>query len=94
MNTIRKGASMTEIIRFIRDEIERAMTQGRSLHDAAADAEVAVRRTFAGERPYIAGYPKQQRAVQLDRLNLQTTRELAVASGIPVRTVRRLRSGR
>lgn len=94
MSTQRKGASMTEIIKFLRDEIERGMATGRSLHDAAVDAELVLRRTFAGERVYIAGYPKQQRAGQLARLNLQTTRELAVASGIPVRTVRRLRSGR
>jgi len=93
MTKPQRGAKMTEIIKFIRDEIERGLAAGRQIHDAATDAEVAVRRTFAGERIYIAGYPKQQRAVQIAKLNLKTTRELAAASGIPVRTVRRLRSG-
>jgi len=85
---------MTEIIKFIRDQFERELGGGRSLAEAGTNVEIAVRTTFAGERVYIAGYPKQRRAVQIAKLNLKTTRELSVASGIPVRTVRWLRSGR
>lgn len=90
----RKGASMTEIIRFIREQFERELAAGRSLAEAGSSAELATRQTFAGERPYIAGYPKQRRAVQIAQLNLKTSRELSVASGLPLRTVQRLRSGR
>lgn len=85
---------MTEIIKFIRDEIERAMTAGRTLHDAAQDAEIAVRRTFAGERPYIAGYPKQQRAVQIAKLTAKTTRDICAATGMKPRMVRYITRGK
>jgi len=85
---------MTEIIHFIRQEFERAIAAGKPLDVAGTEVEIAVRATFAGERPYIAAYPKQRRAVQIAKLNLKTTRELSVATGIPVRTVSRLRSGR
>lgn len=85
---------MTEIIQFIREQFERELAAGRSLMEAGTTVEIAVRQNFAGERPYIAAWPKQRRAVQIARLNLQTSRELSVASGLPLRTVQRLRSGR
>ena len=85
---------MTEIIRFILEQFERELAAGRSLAEAGSNAELATRQTFAGERPYIAGYPKRQRAVQIAQLNLRTTREMAAASGMNERTVRRIVRGR
>jgi hypothetical protein len=90
----KKGASMSEIIKFIGDEIAKAMAGGASLEASLANAEMAVRRAYAGERVYIAIHPKAQRAQQIARLELRSTREIAAASGIPIRTVRRLQSGR
>ena len=85
---------MTEIIDFIARELEQALAQGMTRDEARRQAEIKTRSTFAGERPYIAGYPKQRRAVQIAKLELRSAREVAVASGIPLRTVQRMRSGR
>ncbi len=56
--------------------------------------EFEIRQQFAGERVYVAGLPKGQRARQLAKLARQSAREMAAASGLPLRTVQRLRSGR
>jgi len=85
---------MTEIIRFIRDQFERELGGGRSLAEAGTNVEIAVRTTFAGERPYIAGYPKQARAVQLAKLQHMKTVDMALATGTSVRHVRRVLRGR
>lgn len=90
----RKGPTVTEIVHFIATELERALAQGLNQAAARQAAEAATRATFAGERPYIPALPKQQRAVQLARLQLASTRDLAVASGMNVRTVRRITRGR
>ena len=58
------------------------------------EVEAAFRYEHAGERVYVKGLPKQQRAVQLARLELKNTRELSIASGMNVRTVRRIMRGR
>lgn len=94
MNNTRKGIDMTEIINLLARELEAALAQGLTRDEARTRAEVAVRSEYGGERVYIASHPKRARAVQLARLELRSTRELSVATGIPARTVRRLRTGR
>lgn len=89
--TKRKGINMTEIIRFIREQFERELAAGRSLAEAGSSAELATRQTFAGERPYIAGYPKQRRAVQLAKLEKRTTQEVVAVTGLSRQHVCRLR---
>lgn len=85
---------MTEIINFIARELEQALARGLAPDEARQAAEVATRHTFAGERVYIAGHPKRQRAVQIAALNLGTTREVVAATGMNQRTVRRILRGR
>lgn len=85
---------MTEIIKFIRDQFERELAGGRSMAEAGTNVEIAVRTTFAGERPYIAGYPKQARAVQLAKLQHLKTVDMALATGITVRRVRQIMRGK
>lgn len=58
------------------------------------DVEVKLRQTYGGERIYIASLPKQRRAAQLAKLNLRTQREMAVATGLSVRGVRKILRGR
>lgn len=82
---------MTEIIDFIARELERAMGQGMTRDEARKAAEVATRTQFAGERPYIAGYPKQRRAVQLAKLDKRTTQEVVAVTGLSRQHVWRLR---
>lgn len=94
MNNTRKVIAMTEIIDLIARELESALAQGMTREEARARADLAARSEYGGERVYIASHPKRARAVQLARLELRSTRELSVATGIPARTVRRLRTGR
>ncbi len=94
MNNKRKAIDMTEIINLLARELEAALAQGLTRDEARTRAEVAVRSEYGGERVYIASHPKRQRAVQVARMELRTTREIAAATGIPARTVRRLRTGR
>ena len=56
--------------------------------------ETEIRQQFAGDRIYIAGQPKRQRARQLAKLAQRTTRELSLASGLSERHVRRLMRGK
>ncbi len=68
--------------------------------DAKVAAEVHVRREFRGERVYVASRPKQMRAQQIAQTQKAlgtaavTLKRLAQASGIPIRSVKRLRNGR
>ena len=62
--------------------------------DVAKDVEVRMRRQYGGERVYVASLPKQRRQVQLAKLEKMTQINMSVATGIPVRTIRRLRNGR
>ena len=73
---------------------DRALAAGETREDARRSAYLEVSAEFGGERLYIPGLPRAQRARQLAKLNKQTTRELAEASGIPPRTVRRLVYGK
>jgi len=82
------------MIRDMLEALDAALAQGMTRAEARQAAEVAVRQKYAGERVYIAALPKQRRAWQVARLNLRTSREIAAATGLPLRTVQRLRSGR
>ena len=85
---------MTEILKFIRDNLERELKAGQTVPDALQAVELNVRHTFAGERPYIAAFPKQRRAVQVAKLERHTQRQIAVTTGLSVRHIRRLRTGK
>lgn len=82
---------MTEIIDFLARELERALASGQDIVQARQAAEVAVRTEYAGERVYIAGLPKQRRAVQLAALNTQATREIVAITGMSRQHVWRLK---
>lgn len=85
---------MTEIIRFMRDVFQREISAGVPLPQASATVERELRNTFAGERVYIAGYPKQRRAVQLAKMQKMRTIDMAVATGLSVRRVRQIVRGK
>lgn len=80
---------------MIDDLIKAFRAAGIEVPDTVArDVEVQVRRDWGGERVYIPSLPKQRRAVQLAKLNLRTQREMAVATGLSVRGVRKILRGR
>lgn len=56
--------------------------------------EVQFRQLHAGERIYIAGLPKQRRAVQLAKLEKHTQVQMALATGLTVRGVRKILRGK
>ena len=85
---------MTEILNACLRALEAAAAQGLTGDAARRAAEIDVRGQFGGERLYVPSLPKQRRAVQLARLELRSSRALAAASGMPLRTVQRLKSGR
>lgn len=91
---MRKGLTVSEIIHFMAKELKRALSQGMTWEAAERSAVAATHCTFPGERLYVAALPKQQHAVQLAKLNLRTTREMAEATGLSVRQVRRILRGR
>ncbi len=82
------------MIKEMCDELARALAQGMTTEEARLNTEAFIRRTYGGEEIYVAKQPKRQRAIQLAQLQLRTTRELAVASGMNVRTVKRIINGR
>ena len=56
--------------------------------------EMEIRATFAGERIYVAGLPTGQRARQLAAMARKTQREMAAATGLSDRMVRKILNGR
>lgn len=72
----------------------RELTAGASPDQAAQTAMLEVSAEFGGERVYIASLPKAQRAQQIAKLQRQSAREVAAATGMSVRTVHWLRSGK
>ena len=68
--------------------------------EAKTIAEVHVRREFRGERVYVAARTKQMRAAQIAQAHKAlgtaavTLKRLSQATGIPIRSVKRLRNGR
>jgi len=84
------GAKVTEILKFFADEFERVA--GVKLNaEQRREVEVATRLTYAGERPYIAAYPKQTRAVQIAKLNALDNRQISQNTGLSIRRVQQLR---
>lgn len=58
------------------------------------EVEIKLRESYRGERVYIAGPKRPLRARQLAKLNMMKSRDLAVKSGLPLRTVQRIRNGK
>lgn len=85
---------LTMLVQKISLAYDRAIAAGESREEARRSAMLDACAEFAGERIYIPGLPKAQRARQLAKLAKQTTRELAVESGMAERTVRRLLRGK
>jgi hypothetical protein len=63
-------------------------------NDVALTVETRMRQTYGGERLYIARLPKQNRAVQLAKLERHTQVEMALATGLTVRGVRKILRGK
>jgi hypothetical protein len=82
------------IVRRISIEYRRAVESGETPEQAEKTAFLAVSAEFAGERVYVAGLPKAQRAKQIAKLQRQATREVMAATGMAERTVRRLLRGK
>ena len=80
---------------MIDDLIKLFRAEGIDVPDTVGRAvEVKLRQQYGGERVYVASLPKQKRAAQLAKLNLRTQREMAVATGLTVRGVRKILRGR
>lgn len=82
------------LVRKIAHEYHRALAEGQPPAEAERTAFLAVSAEHAGERVYIAGLPKAQRARQIAKLQQRATREVAAASGLPLRTVQRIMNGK
>lgn len=82
------------LVKRIAVEYHRALARGEQPEQAEQTAFLAISHEYAGERVYIAGVPKAQRARQLAQINLSRTRDLVEATGLPERTVRRLMRGK
>lgn len=86
---------------MIRDMIAALREAGVPVDDSiATKVEIKLRRQYGGERVYVQSLPKQLRAAQLAEAHKRlgtaaiTLKRLAQATGMPVRTVKRLRNGR
>jgi len=80
---------------MINDLIAAIREAGISVPEGVAQTvEAKIRKTYGGERVYIASLPKQQRAVQLAKLEKCTQVQMALATGLTVRQVRRIRRGK
>lgn len=85
----------TELKAMILDLIRALRESGIDVPiDTARQVEVKIRMQYGGERVYVAGLPKQSRAVQLAKLEKRTQIEMALATGLSVRQVRRIRNGK
>ena len=80
---------------MIDDLIQLMRDAGIAVPDGVAQTiEVRLRQTYGGERVYVASLPKQRRAVQLAKLAKHTQVEMALATGLTVRGVRKILRGR
>lgn len=74
----------------------------RALRDAGVDVpdgvatnvKVKLQSLYGGERVYVPSLPKARRAVQLAKLEKRTQVEMALATGLSVRQVRRIQRGK
>lgn len=86
---------MTEVMQMINDLISEIRAAGINVPDnIALTVETKIRHVYGGERIYIASLPKQNRAVQLAKLAKHTQIEMAHATGLTVRQVRRIQRGK
>lgn len=80
---------------MINDLIKLFRAEGIDVPDTVGRAvEVKLRQQYGGERVYVASLPKQKRAAQLAKLEKMTLRKMSVVTGIPVRTIQRIKNGR
>ena len=80
---------------MIHDMIRALRDAGVDVPDtAAADVKFKLQSLYGGERVYVPSLPKARRAVQLARLEKRTQVEMALATGLSVRQIRRIRNGR
>jgi predicted transcriptional regulator YdeE len=92
--TTKKGPTMTEIIDFFRERLEARLLEGMQLKDATLQVQIETETQFRGERVYIAGPSRQIRARQIAKLGQMKLRDMAVTTGVPVRTLARIRNGK
>jgi len=86
---------MTELAKMINDIIAAIRAAGGTVPDGAdVSVEISIRQRYRGEAPYIAGPSRQLRARQLASLEQMKLRDMAVATGLSVRTIKRIRNGR
>lgn len=86
---------------MIRDMIVLLREAGVPVDESVASkVEIKLRRQYGGERVYIQSLPKQMRAANVAEATKRlgtaavTLKRIAQATGIPIRTVKRLRNGR
>ena len=80
---------------MIHDLIQAFRDAGVQVPDAtAADVETKIRQQYRGESIYIAGPSRQLRARQLASLERMKLRDMAVATGLSIRTIKRIRNGK
>ena len=82
------------IVRRVAQVVVRELSQGATPDQAERTAWLEVSQEYKGERVYIAGAPKAQRAQQIAKLKKASTREVVTATGMHERTVRRILRGR
>ena len=85
---------MSELFDFYRSRLESMLSQGTSVGDATLQAQIDTELQFRGERVYIAGPSRQVRARQVAKLGQMKIRDMAVATGLSVRTIKVIRNGR
>ncbi len=80
---------------MIHDMIRALRDAGIEVPDTAAtDVKLKLQSLYGGERVYVPSLPKARRAVQIARLEKRTQVEMALATGLSVRQVRRIRNGK
>lgn len=83
------------MLRTLADTIRQSLSEGRTIDDAVRLGELTVRREYAGERVYIARFPKAQHQHDLQSLGTvgnSPTRAAAVL-GVSRRTIFRIKKG-
>jgi len=83
------------MLRTLTDVIRRSLAEGHTIEEAVRLGELAVRREYPGERPYIARLPKMQHLHDLQSLGTGeiSSKQAARALGVSCRTLFRLRKG-
>lgn len=80
---------------MIHDMIRAMREAGVEVPDGVAtNVKVKLQSLYGGERVYVPSLPKASRAVQLAKLEKRTQVEMALATGLSVRQVRRIRNGK